>query len=131
MLSKARPLTDVKGIGEPTAANLVGVGIDSVEALAAASPEEISACPGFGLARADAVKRAANALLEPSTREEQSTAPPEPARKAAEKVVINSTKQPKSKKEKPKMAKKKTTSKKKLKKAEQKKKAKKAEQKKA
>ncbi len=127
MLLRTRPLTDVKGIGEATAANLVGVGIDSAEALAAASSEEICACPGFGLARADAVQQAAHALLVPSTKVEQATAAPAPGTRVIEKHVMKAA-PPKSKKENPKMAKKKTTSKKKTKKADKKKKS--AEQKK-
>ncbi len=57
-------LSDVKGVGEATAAILAKAGIDSVEALAAASIEDIASVPGFGPGRSAAVRAAAAVLLE-------------------------------------------------------------------
>ena len=72
-------LSDVKGIGEKTAADLTTAGIASVEGLAAASIEDIESVPGFGPARATAVQAAAIALLNAPAVEEP--AEPAPAKK--------------------------------------------------
>jgi NAD-dependent DNA ligase len=45
-------LTDVKGIGPTSAQKLTANGITTAEALAAASPEQLAAVPGFGPLRA-------------------------------------------------------------------------------
>ncbi len=79
-MSAATPqLTDVKGVGDATAANLTAIGIDSVEALAGASAEEIARVPGFGPARAAAVRAAAAASLEESATTEEPAVEAEPA----------------------------------------------------
>lgn len=59
-------ITDVTGIGPGTAGRLAAHGLRTVAALAAASLEEIRAVPGFGVARAAAVREAARRLLDPS-----------------------------------------------------------------
>lgn len=60
---KTRQLTDVTGIGSATAAQLGERGIRTVEDLKNATVEAIRAIPGFGVARAEAVRRAAARLL--------------------------------------------------------------------
>ena len=51
----ARPkLTDIKGIGEATAARLAETRIRSVKAVAEAPREKLAKVPGFGAARAAA-----------------------------------------------------------------------------
>ncbi|WP_419661761.1 uncharacterized protein Dvar_21940 [Desulfosarcina variabilis str. Montpellier] len=46
------PLTRVKGIGPASAEKLTSAGIPTAEALAAATPEQVAAVPGFGPLRA-------------------------------------------------------------------------------
>jgi len=65
------PLTAVSGIGPSTEKELKAHGIDSVEALAVASIDQIMQVPGFGEFRALRMKDAAAALLAaPPTRSE-------------------------------------------------------------
>ncbi len=68
-------LTAVNGVGPATAKHLAAHGLDSAEALAAASIEDIAAVPGFGPARATAVRQAASMLLAVE-KTEDSAAPP-------------------------------------------------------
>lgn len=59
-------VTDVPGIGPHTAQVLAGNGIETVEALAALSPQELAALPGFGTARAAAIGQAILRSRQPS-----------------------------------------------------------------
>jgi hypothetical protein len=56
-------LTDVPGIGPVAAADLASAGIRTVSALARTPTPRLAALPGFGPARAHAVKLAAESLL--------------------------------------------------------------------
>ena len=56
-------LTDIQGIGPKTADRLRTLGIDSVQALSAASAELIATIPGFFASRAEAVKTAAAEMV--------------------------------------------------------------------
>jgi hypothetical protein len=58
-----RQLIDIHGIGPNTARLLTEAGIDSVEAVAAASIQQICAVRGFGSIRAGVLKEAARSLL--------------------------------------------------------------------
>jgi NAD-dependent DNA ligase len=60
---ETRQITDVTGIGPAAAAQLAERGIRTVEDLKNATVEEIRAIPGFGVARAEAVRKAAAQLL--------------------------------------------------------------------
>jgi len=59
-------VTDIPGIGPHTAQILAANGIETVEALAALSPQELAALPGFGAARAAAIGQAILRLQQPS-----------------------------------------------------------------
>ena len=66
------PLGNIKGVGASTANSLMTIGIKSAEDLASASVEQIVTIPGFGAARSQRLKEAANlaigietALMEP------------------------------------------------------------------
>ena len=59
-------VTDIPGIGPHPAQVLAGNGIETVEALAALSPQELAALPGFGTARAAAIGQAILRLGQPS-----------------------------------------------------------------
>jgi predicted RecB family nuclease len=104
------PLTEIKGIGASTARDLQSQGITSVEDMAAASIEQITAAKGFGGMRASQVKEAAMAILRERGQSSSSSArvdlpakSPEPTPDAAE---IPSEAQEKKKKDKPKKGKK-------------------------
>ena len=56
-------ITDISGIGDATAQQMRTHGIDSVEAVAQASIEQLAAVPGIGAARAAALREAARRLL--------------------------------------------------------------------
>ena len=56
-------ITDISGIGDATAQRLRTHGIDSVEAVAQASIEQLVAVPGIGPDRAAALRLSANRLL--------------------------------------------------------------------
>lgn len=56
-------LTDLKGVGEATAKLLATNGLSSVKAVAEAATGTIVSVPGFGAARAGAIKSAAIELL--------------------------------------------------------------------
>lgn len=56
-------ITDISGIGDATAQQMRTHGIDSVEAVAQASIEQLAAVPGIGAARAAALGEAARRLL--------------------------------------------------------------------
>ncbi len=56
-------LTAVNGIGDVSAAKLTAQGVETVQELAAASPERIAKITGFHAARVAAIKDAASALL--------------------------------------------------------------------
>ena len=56
-------ITDISGIGDATAQRLKTHGIDSVEAVAQASIEQLVAVPGIGPYRAAALRLSANRLL--------------------------------------------------------------------
>ena len=56
-------ITDISGIGDATAQRLKTHGIDSVEAVAQASIEQLVAVPGIGPDRAAALRLSANRLL--------------------------------------------------------------------
>ena len=56
-------ITDISGIGDATAQLLKTHGIDSVEALAQASIEQLAAVPGIGANRAAALGESARRLL--------------------------------------------------------------------
>ncbi len=68
-------LTAVKGIGDLSAAKLTAQGIETVQELAAASPEHIAKITGFHAARAAAIKDAASALLGDGVEERESRKP--------------------------------------------------------
>ncbi len=57
------PVADIRGIGSFTAKALAEAGIDTVEDLADATIEQITAIRGFGKIRAKTVRKAAGALL--------------------------------------------------------------------
>lgn len=69
------PLTDIAGIGPSAAKVLQAHNINSAEDLAAASVAEITAVPGFGEIRAQRIKEAAAAAIQPA----ESAAEPAPA----------------------------------------------------
>ena len=56
-------ITDISGIGDATAQLLKAHGIDSVEAVAQASTEQLAAVPGIGANRAAALGESARRLL--------------------------------------------------------------------
>ena len=56
-------ITDISGIGNATAQRLKTHGIDSVEAVAQASIEQLVAVPGIGADRAAALRQSAIGLL--------------------------------------------------------------------
>ena len=56
-------ITDISGIREATAQRMASHGIDTVEAVAHASIEQLAAVPGIGASRAAALRAAANRLL--------------------------------------------------------------------
>jgi len=56
-------ITDISGIGDATAQRLKAHGIDSVEAVAQASIEQLVAVPGIGADRAAALRQSAIRLL--------------------------------------------------------------------
>ena len=56
-------ITDISGIGDATAQNMKAQGLDSVEAVAQATVEQLVAVPGIGTARAAALKGSARRLL--------------------------------------------------------------------
>jgi len=66
-------VTDIPGIGPHTAQVLAGNGIETVEALAALSPQELAALPGFGTARAAAIGQAILRLRQPSPEDAETT----------------------------------------------------------
>lgn len=66
-------VTDIPGIGPHTAQVLAGNGIETVEALAALSPQELAALPGFGTARAAAIGQAILRLRQPLPEVSEST----------------------------------------------------------
>ena len=68
-------LTAVNGIGDLSAAKLTAQGIETVQELAAASPEHIAKITGFHAARAAAIKDAASALLGDGVEEMESRKP--------------------------------------------------------
>ena len=55
--------TDISGIGDATAQQMRTHGLDSVEAVARASIEQLVAVPGIGAARAAALRESARRLL--------------------------------------------------------------------
>jgi predicted RecB family nuclease len=78
-------LTGVRGIGVDTAQLLAEHGIRDVATLAAAKIEEITAVPGFGPARAAAVKAAAAELLAETGKGVETAAEPASSGKATKK----------------------------------------------
>ena len=66
-------ITDISGIREATAQRMASHGIDSVEAVAHASIEQLVAIPGIGASRAAALRAAANRLL-PEAKDESGAA---------------------------------------------------------
>ena len=56
-------ITDISGIGDATAQRLKAHGINSVEAVAQASIEQLAAVPGIGASRAAALGESARGLL--------------------------------------------------------------------
>ena len=109
-------LTTVRGIGPSTATVLTKHGFDTAGAIAAAPVERLVAIPGFGAARAEAVKAAAQQAM--------ATADPAPTeKKAPSKKKSKDPKLGKSKKNK--KAKKKSDGKQKKSKAKKKSKSKK------
>lgn len=56
-------ITDISGIGDATAQQMRTHGLDSVEAVAQASIEQLVAVPGIGAARAAALRESARRLL--------------------------------------------------------------------
>lgn len=60
-------ITDISGIGDATAQRLKAHGIDSVEAVAQASIEQLAAVPGIGANRAAALRESARRLLRGAT----------------------------------------------------------------
>jgi len=68
-------LTAVNGIGDLSAAKLTAQGIETVQELAAASPEHIAKITGFPAARAAAIKDAASARLGDGVEERESRKP--------------------------------------------------------
>jgi len=85
ILMKLPELTGVRGIGVDTAQLLVEHDIRDVSALAAATVEEITAVPGFGSARAAAVKASAAELLAEIGAEADTAAEPASSDKASKK----------------------------------------------
>jgi len=68
-------LTAVKGIGDLSAAKLTAQGIETVQELAAASPEHIAKITGFHVGRAAALRDAASARLGDGIEERESRKP--------------------------------------------------------
>ena len=78
-------ITDISGIGDATAQRLKAHGIDSVEAVAQASIEQLAAVPGIGASRAAALGESARGLLpDASADAESAEAVPAPAGDAEE-----------------------------------------------
>ena len=69
-MSKDKQLTDIQGIGESTAALLVQHGFNTVRAVAEAPVESLSTVPGFQMARAEVIIKAAEELLSQTEIEE-------------------------------------------------------------
>lgn len=69
-------ITDISGIGNATAQQLKTHGIDSVEAVARATLEQLVAVPGIGADRATALRRSAIRLLPESVDAEEAHATP-------------------------------------------------------
>jgi predicted RecB family nuclease len=94
-----RQLIDIHGIGPNTARLLTEAGIDSVEAVAAASIQQICAVRGFGSIRAGVLKEAArNLLAEPPVEPEIEPDKSEKARKSGKKKDKKKKKKKKGKK---------------------------------
>ena len=73
-------VTDISGVGVATAQRLKTRGIDSVEAVAQASIEQLAAVPGIGEKRAAALRESARRLLpDTAAGAESSEAAPAPA----------------------------------------------------
>jgi len=80
----ARPkLTDVKGIGDATAARLAEHKIRSVKAIAEAPKEKLAKVPGFGASRAAATIKSAKALMRAEARKSAAKLKKKAAEKAA------------------------------------------------
>jgi hypothetical protein len=91
-------VTDIPGIGPHTAQILAGNGIETVEALAALSPQELAALPGFGAARAAAIGQAILRLQQPSPKITEPTTKSKKKGKKAKKKKKKGGKKKKDKK---------------------------------
>ena len=91
-------VTDIPGIGPHTAQILAANGIETVEALAALSPQELAALPGFGAARAAAIGQAILRLQQPSPEVTEPTTKSKKKGKKAKKKKKGGKKSKKSKK---------------------------------
>lgn len=70
-------LTRVKGIGPASAKKLTSAGIPTAEALAAATPEQLAAVPGFGPLRAGQILENARLAISAIDQTSETVAPVE------------------------------------------------------